>query len=293
MSSAVLRSVLFVPASRPDRFEKALNSQADAVIFDLEDAVEASQKAGAREALGQFLISAPAPVQGGTARFVRINAASSTFYDDDIKWLSKIVAFADAVILPKVAEAAELERLAHVVSDHAERPNLGVIPMLETARGILHAPEILSARARIPAAIFGAEDLTAELGIPRTLGGDELLYARSRIALAAATIGADAIDAVWVRFKDFDGLREDSMRARSLGFRGKSAIHPDQIAIINETFRPTADEIALAQQVIDADDRARAAGAGAFRLHDEMVDAPVVARARRVLAVAERLRGRS
>jgi citrate lyase subunit beta/citryl-CoA lyase len=164
--------------------------------------------------------------------------------------------------------------------------------MLETARGILQAPEILSARAGIPAAVFGAEDLTAELGIPRTLEGQELLYARSRIVLAAATIGADAIDAIWVRFKDADGLREDARRARALGFRGKTLIHPAQVPIVNDVFSPTAEEVERAQEVVEADDRARAAGAGAFRLNDEMVDAPVVTRARRVLAVADQLRRR-
>lgn len=286
MSTAVLRSVLFVPASRPDRFQKALDAHADAVIFDLEDAVEAGQKAAARQALGQFLMSARSPAPSKTRKFVRINAAGSASYDDDVAWLSGVVGTADAVVLPKVERPEQLERLARVVTERADR---GIIPMLETARGILNAPEILSARASIPAAIFGAEDLTAELGIPRTLAGEELLYARSRIVLAAATIGADAIDAVWVRFKDVDGLREDATRARGLGFRGKSAVHPEQVVVINEVFSPTADEVNQARQVVEADDRARAAGAGAFRLHDEMVDAPVVTRARRVLAVSEQL----
>jgi citrate lyase subunit beta/citryl-CoA lyase len=279
----VLRSLLFVPATRPDRFQKALDSGADAVIFDLEDAVEAGRKAEARAELGRFLTSAP---HSPAATFVRINATESAWYDDDLGWLPGVIARVDAVVVPKAERAADLERAASA-SGSADR---AIIPMLETARGILHAPEILSARATIPAAIFGAEDLTAELGIPRTLAGEELLYARSRVVLAAATIGAAPIDAVWVRLTDAAGLREDATRARALGFRGKTAIQPDQVALINDVFSPTPDEVTRARLIVDADDRARAAGDGAYRLNDEMVDAPVVKRARHVLAMVERLR---
>jgi citrate lyase subunit beta/citryl-CoA lyase len=274
VASAILRSILFVPASRPERFQKALDSGADAVIFDLEDAVDAGRKAAARDELGRFLISGATSL---AAKFVRINAAGSAWYDDDLNWLKGVVSSADALVIPKVERAADFDRVAAISGDR------GIIPMLETARGILHAPEILSARVTIPAAIFGAEDLTAELGIPRTLEGQELLYARSRVVLAAATVGAEPIDAVWVRFKDADGLREDARRARALGFRGKTAIHPDQVPIINDVFSPTADEVEQARRVIEADNRARAAGAGAFRLNDEMVDAPIVKRARQIL----------
>ena len=280
----VLRSILFVPASRPDRFQKALDSGADAVIFDLEDATEASRKIAARQDVGQFLKSAP---PASAAKLIRINAAGSSWFDDDLNWLSGIAASADAVVLPKVERAADIERVASVCG-----AGRGIIPMLETARGILHAPDILGARANIPAVVFGGEDLTAELGIPRTLDGEELLYPRSRIVLAAATIGADPIDAIWARFKEVDGLRADTRRARALGFRGKTAIHPEQVPIINELFSPTVDEVEQARRVIEADDWARAAGAGAFRLDDGMVDAPIVKRARQVLAVADRLRTR-
>lgn len=281
----LLRSVLFVPASRPDRFQKALNSGADAVIFDLEDGTAADQKVAARQEVAKFLKSTVAS-PGTAATLVRINAQGSAWFDEELAWLPSVVGSAAAVVVPKVERAADIERVAAVSADR------GVIPMLETARGILHAPEILSARAGIPAAIFGGEDLTAELGIPRTLAGEELLYARSRIVLAAATIGAEPIDAIWTRFKEVENLREDARRGRALGFRGKTAIHPEQIAVINDVFSPTADEIEQAKRVVEADDRARATGAGAFRLNDAMVDAPIVKRARHVLAAAEQLRKR-
>jgi citrate lyase subunit beta/citryl-CoA lyase len=140
--------------------------------------------------------------------------------------------------------------------------------------------------------LFGAEDLTAELGIPRTLGGDELLWARSSIVLAAAAIDAEPVDAVWVDLTNPDALRQDAARAKGLGFRGKMAIHPDQVAVINEVFSPTADEIAAARRLVDADDRARDAGEGVYRFDNRMVDAPVIKRARRVLALAEKTASR-
>jgi citrate lyase subunit beta/citryl-CoA lyase len=118
--------------------------------------------------------------------------------------------------------------------------------------------------------------------------GDELLYARSRVVLAAATIGADPIDAVWVHLAPPDALRADALRAKALGFRGKMAIHPDQVPIINQVFSPSADEVAAARRLVDADERARAAGDGVFRMDDSMVDAPVIKRARRVLELAAR-----
>jgi citrate lyase subunit beta/citryl-CoA lyase len=132
--------------------------------------------------------------------------------------------------------------------------------------------------------LFGAEDLTAEIGVARTVEGDELTYARSAVVLAATAIGADAIDAVFIDMADSEALRRDASRARALGFRGKMAIHPNQIAIIHDVFTPSADDIARARRIVDAFDAAHAAGDAVIRLDDRMIDAPVVARARRVLS---------
>jgi citrate lyase subunit beta/citryl-CoA lyase len=267
-----LRSLLFVPGTRPDRFEKALASGADAIVIDLEDAVEQARKAEARELVGTFLAGL-----GDTtaAVLIRINAAGSDWIDDDCDWIRDFKV--DGVVFPKAESAESLEAVANAVHNHV------VLPLLETAYGILHAPEVLSARADIPAVLFGAEDLTAELGIPRTLEAQELLYARSRVVLAAAAIGADPIDAVWVNIADTNGLRSDASRAKAIGFRGKMAIHPDQVSTINDVFSPSAEEIAAARKLIEADERAREGGDGVFRLDDQMVDAPVIRRARRIL----------
>lgn len=278
----VLRSLLFVPGTSPDRFSKALASGADAVLIDLEDAVDGSRKAEARASVAAWLKATPA---SHTARFVRVNAPGTAFQDADLKWLSEVAGRIDGVVVPKVEAATHIEHVAGIA------PHRRVLPMFETARAILDASAIVRARADIPALIFGAEDLTAQLGIPRTVNGEELVLARSQVVLAAATIGADAIDAVFVDLSATGDLQEDCLRARGVGFRGKTAIHPNQVAVINEVFSPSADEVARARRLIEADAAARAAGQGAFRFENRMVDQPIVTRARRVVELAEKLTG--
>ncbi len=156
---------------------------------------------------------------------MRVNGVRTAWIDDDLKWVASVSDHVDAVVVPKAESEQDVERVA------AAAPSRRVIPLLETARGIVSAAAIAGANAEISALFFGAEDLTAELGIPRTLAGDEILLARSQVVLAAATIGAEAVDAVFVDFRAHDRLRQDAVRARALGFRGKMAIHPDQVEI--------------------------------------------------------------
>jgi citrate lyase subunit beta / citryl-CoA lyase len=272
--ASLLRSVLFVPGTRADRFPKAIASGADAVVLDLEDGVDPARKDEARRAVAAWLAGAAV---SQAAKFVRVNSAQSAWLEADLAWLPSVANRIDAVVLPKTESPRDVERVASVT------PARRVVPLLETAQGIVSAAAIAGADAEIPALMFGAEDLTAELGIPRTLAGDEILLARSQVVLAAATIGAEAIDAVFVDLTSPDRLREDAVRARALGFRGKMAIHPDQIAVIHEVFTPSPEEIAAARRLVDADAAAHARGEGAFRLDNRMVDAPVIARARKVL----------
>ena len=269
------RSVLFVPGTSRDRFPKAFAAGADAVVLDLEDGVDAARKAEAREAVGAWLAT---PSSGSPLRLVRVNAADSSFIADDLSWLQSIDGRYDGVVLPKVESPDQIHRIA------AAAPSRRVIPLLETARGILRASDIVSADARIPAVLFGAEDLTAQLGIPRTVEGEELVVARGQVVLAAASIGADPIDAVFVEIANPDRLREDAARARAAGFTGKMAIHPDQVPVINDVFSPSADEVAAARRILEAAESARARGEGAFRLDGRMVDAPVIRRAQRLVA---------
>ncbi len=272
------RSLLFVPGTRADRFPKAMASGADAVVFDLEDSVEPGQKARARALVGEFLAT-PAPA-GGVLRLVRVNAAQSPTWAAELEFFGRHRGF-DAVVIPKSESAAIVEEVATTLG-------APVVPLLETAKGILRAAEIAGAAAPMPAILFGAEDLTAELGIPRTVDGDELVLARSAVAMAAAAAGADAIDAVFVDVRDERGLRRDCERARAVGFHGKMAIHPAQLAVIHGVFTPRDEELESAHRIVEAYERAEAAGEGVIRLDDRMVDVPVVQRARRLIERTKR-----
>ncbi len=283
----LLRSLLYVPATRPDRFDKAVAAGADAVIVDLEDAVEPSRKAEARAHAARWFGTssgdgvAPAAAARRPLRLLRVNGARTAFFADDMA-LADAVRGADGIVLPKCESPADVETIARAF------PAARLFLLIETARGVLNAPAIAGAHGHVAALIFGAEDLTADLGVPRTRDGNEIFVARSMVVLAAAAAGVQAIDAVVVDLHDADRLREDCRRGRMLGYTGKQAIHPAQIPVIHEAFMPTADEIAAARRIVDASDAAAGRGEGAFRLDDRMVDAPVVARARRVLSLSDR-----
>jgi citrate lyase subunit beta/citryl-CoA lyase len=270
-----LRSILFVPAVRPDRFEKALSSGADAVVFDLEDSVEASRKSEARRIVGDALSANP--VADGPARFVRVNQHGSEWLAEDLDLIDDLASI-DGIVVPKVQSAGAITDIATAVLSRS------VVPILETSAGVLNALAIAQSVPGIPALLFGAEDLTAEIGIPRTLDGEEILFARSQVVLAAAAAGIDAIDAVWIGLDSPDALRRDATRARALGFTGKMAIHPDQVPIINDVFSPSPADVDRARRIIDAFEDAEARGDGVIRLDNQMIDAPIVARARRLLS---------
>jgi len=277
----LLRSVLFVPGTRSDRFDKALAAGADAVILDLEDAVDAGRKAEARDTVAAFLTTAPA---SPPLVFVRVNAPGSPWIEED---LARAPEFAGihGLVVPKVESPGHLEAVAR----HA--PERRVIPLIEGARAVLDAPAIAAADAHVLALLFGAEDLTADLGISRTIDGEELLFARSQVVLAAASVGAEAIDAVFTDLADTDRLLIDARRARALGFRGKMAIHPKQVPVINRAFSPTAEEVARARRIVSSFEAA--GDEGVTRMDDEMIEAPVATRARRIIALAEAIsRGR-
>jgi citrate lyase subunit beta/citryl-CoA lyase len=270
-----LRSMLFVPGTRPDRFGSAIESGADAVIFDLEDSVDPSRKAEARASVAAFLWKAPST---NASLLVRVNGFDSPWFFEDMESVGGLESMY-AVVLPKT------EVPGHVGAAAQATLSGRVVPLIETARGVLHAAAIASAGASVPAMLFGAEDLTAQIGVPRTIDGDELVFARSQVVMAATSVGADAIDAVLIDIKALDDLRRDARRAKALGFRGKMAIHPSQIPTIHEVFSPSPAERARAQRIVDAYELAHAQGEGVIRLDDRMVDLPVVERAKRLLAL--------
>jgi citrate lyase subunit beta / citryl-CoA lyase len=272
----LVRSLLFVPGIRPDRFASALASGADGIIFDLEDSVDRSKKAEARQAVSAFLSQPP---QSTAPVFVRINSVDSPWHQEDLKGFAGLQSIR-GIVLPKSEMPADVAAVA-------QRTGAGrLIPLIETARGVLNAPGIAAAADSPSMVLFGAEDLTAQIGIPRTIDGDELVFARSQVVLAATSVGADPIDAVFIDINAVDDLRRDALRARALGFRGKMAIHPSQIPVIHDVFSPSPAERAQAQRIVDAFDLAQAEGVGVIRLDDRMIDMPVVIRAKRLLALS-------
>ncbi len=269
------RSVLFSPGDQPDLMRKAPEAAADTIVFDLEDAVTPERKPDARTAVTDVLTD-PA-FDPSCEVCVRVNADPSVAAKD----LDVVIAEdprLDSVMLPKAESAADVRELASLLEERGA--DLPVVALCESARGVLNAQEIAAASA-VDAVAFGAEDLSADIGATRTEAGEEVSYARQHVVLAAAAAGVDAIDTVFTDIEDTDRLAEETAFAVQLGYDGKMAIHPGQVPIINEAFTPDPDEVEWAERVLAARDEAE--GRGVFRVDDEMIDAPLLARAERVM----------
>jgi len=273
------RSVLYIPASKERALEKARALPTDAIIFDLEDAVAPDAKAEARDTLRAAL------AQGGygkRARIVRINALSTEWGLADARALAG--AGADAILLPKVNAASDIDVLGDVIG-----PDLPIWAMMETPLSILNAQEI-AAHARVTGLVAGTNDLAKDL---RTRGRPDrlpLMLALQSIVLAARAARIVAVDGVYNRFKDEDGLRAECEQGRDLGFDGKTLIHPAQIDIANAAFAPTEAEIELAERQIAAYEESRASGEGIAVVDGQIVENLHVVTAERILAQARAIR---
>ncbi|MPZ14384.1 MAG: hypothetical protein GEU73_08165, partial [Chloroflexi bacterium] len=256
----------------------------DVAMFDLEDGVPPQQKQEARETVVTFLAKEP----GGPRRFVRVNAVQSTWLVPDLK--AVIRPGLDGLVLPKVEDPDEVRLVSRILDER--EPSAGLAPgsvqlvaAIESARGLMDARAIAASSTRVIGLVFGGEDFGLDIGLPTKREGEarELLYARSAFVVAAASARVQSIDGVWPDFRDADGLLEDAVQARRLGFTGKSTFHPNQIDTINEVFSPTAEDVAYATRVVDAFEEAQAAGQGSISLGGQLIDLPIVERARRVL----------
>jgi citrate lyase subunit beta/citryl-CoA lyase len=286
LSGKFLRSVLFSPGQRERMIEKALGTDADAVILDLEDGVPPAEKDVARERVA-VAINRPRSLLT-PLRIVRVNPAATGRLNDD---LGAVVGIGlDAILLPKVECPEEIHSLDRALGELEARTGLeagsvAIVAAIESARGIEKAVDILCASERLAAAMFGAEDLALELGLPvrRRGAGQEMLHARSALVLAAAIGRVRPLDQVWLDFRDFEGLRAEAIAGRDMGFAGKCLIHPGQIAIVNEVFSPSSEDVELAQRVVAAFEEAKAAGIGAVMLGGQLVELPIVERAQQTL----------
>ena len=284
-----LRTALFVPGTRPDRVDKALATQADAVIIDLEDAVPLEQKEAARK-------NAAAKLQehANRALIVRSNTLDSELFAGDLE--AVVAAGGRALLVPKMETAAQVGLLEHELSKAEARHGLepgrvGVLFLIETALAVQNIFEIASQGARLtrPAlAAFGAADYSADLGINLSASGEELLYPRARICVACRAAGMEPpIDTPFMLdLKDLEALAEDAGRAKQMGFAGKLCIHPNQVEICNRIFSPTREEIEFAHKIITSFEEAKQSGQGALQVDGKFVDEPIVKRCRRTLNIA-------
>ncbi len=266
---AIPRSYLFVPGNRPDRFAKALASGAHAVIVDLEDAVPASEKTAARNAVANWLNPAQ-PV------IVRINGVDTNWFRDDVT-ICRMPGVA-AIMLPKTEGIEHLRRVEELLG-----ASLPVLPLIETAQGFANALEIAKDGA-VHRLVFGAIDFQLDLGIQGD--AEELLFFRSQLVLISRLAGIAApVDGINTEIDDPEKLRTATQRARRLGFGGKLCIHPKQIPDVNQCFRPTPEEIAWAKRVLEV---AEAASGAAVADNGQMIDRPVILQAERILQEAEK-----
>lgn len=283
--AGALVAPLFVPGNRPERVSKARQKGARSIIIDLEDAVTPEAKSLARAQTVEVLGALSAP---GVYHLVRINPASqSDIYKSDLDALTEVANSIDGIVLPKVTDADAVLALESRLNNW-DSPCVPIIATIEDAVGMREVWNIAAAAQSLHTLLLGVVDLRADLNISASENGDELLTARSLLVLACSAAGlAKPIDGPHVNIGDAAGLAASASQARRLGFGGKIVLHPDQLAVVNASFAPTTEEIEWATRVVDAFERATAAGVGVVRLPDgDFIDAPVAERARAILRAA-------
>lgn len=274
-----LRSLLFAPAVRPDFVAKLADRGADAVVIDCEDATPPGAKPEGRA-------NARAAAPGLATRcqvMVRVNAVSTEWFADDVT--GALVPELAAVVVPKVETVAGLDRVAAAL-DAAGLTELGVVAGIETALGVADARQLL-AHSRVVAAYFGAEDFVADMGGVRTTGNHEVIYARQAVALAGRLAGIPVLDQVVADFRDSARFAAEAAEARAIGYAGKLCIHPSQVPLANAAWTPTPDEVERARRLLAAYEQTSGRGVAAIDFEGQMVDEPLAAQARRVLALAD------
>ena len=273
------RSVLYIPASNARAMEKARTLSADAIIFDLEDAVTPVEKLPARDLLARALLAD----YGGRTRIVRINGLDTEWGEGDARAFAGL---ADAVLVPKVGRAADLDRVAALV------PGAPLWAMMETPAGTLNAAAI-AAHPRLQGMVMGTNDLLKDLGARTRPDRQPLMAGLGLCLLAARAHGRVIVDVVYNAFQDAAGLRAECEQGRDMGFDGKSLIHPAQLEAANEIFAPDADELDLARRQIAAFEQARAEGRGVAVLDGRIVENLHVETARARLKLAEAIAARA
>jgi citrate lyase subunit beta/citryl-CoA lyase len=285
----MFRSLIFVPGNSMRFVEKAKTLAADIICFDLEDSVPDNEKDAARRIISETLLARRQEYSGIV--YVRTNSPESGLIPDDLK--AVLQEGIDGIVVPKVNDVSEmLEIKKHIVMLEKERKTdkIALMPSIETARGVVNAYLIASAEERIKALVFGVFDFLYDM----RLDYDEhdplgYSYVRAKIPVDARAAGVHAIDAIWQKIDDIDGLIRDATMARSLGYSGKSIIHPSQIEPVHKVFRPSKNEVEWAKKVVQALGQAmkKGTGRGAIRLEGKMIDAVHYKQAKAILDAAD------
>jgi citrate lyase subunit beta/citryl-CoA lyase len=295
--NALLRSWMFVPGNRQRMIEKSLGVAVDAIMMDIEDGVAPAEKDSARQQIAACLDQVAARMKTEKqlrtpARYVRINAVGHDRSRDDLAMVVR--AGLEGLVVPKVETPDQIKSVAQVLDRRESevglaRGSVRLLCALESPKGLFNAYAIATASPRVIGLLFGAEDFSRELSLPLRREGEarDLIYARSSLVTAAACAHVQSVDGVWPDLQDTEGLKVFALQSRRLGFSGMSLIHPAQIEIVNGAFTPTADEIDYARRVLKAFDEARARGEGAVAFGGQLLDLPIVDRARQTVDLAE------
>ena len=276
------RSFIFAPGLRPDMFPKALASGADIVCIELEDGIAPKDKLIARQ---RALVLFEHPqADDGVERIVRINSMRERFGIEDVGAILATETPPPALMMPKVRTPDEVKQLDGLLTEAGHDTALHVI--IETNEGLEAAYEIAHCSKRIAALFFGGVDMAAELRCKNAW--EPLLYARARVVHAAASAGLDVIDVPYLDLEDAKGMRVEAQQARELGFAGKGAVHPKQIAVLNEVFTPSQDQIDRARRIID---EFEAADTGLVVIDGKLIEKPVLREMYRIVAISERMNG--
>jgi citrate lyase subunit beta / citryl-CoA lyase len=280
---AIPRSYLFVPGTKQNLIKKAVSSDADCVILDLEDAVAISEKENARETVSEILLNYSLEKE----MIVRINDLHTPYWEKDL--ICAIRGGAKGVMVPKSENGSEIKMLCRMAREVlAEAPrDFKVIPLIETAKGVQFAYSISSSDDMISRLAFGSIDFSLDIGCDLTPNGLELLFARSQIVIVSKAAGIDSpIDAVYPDLNNDSGLGMEAKFAKQLGFKAKLIIHPKQIQTVHKSFAPTETEVVIAKDIVQAFEAAEKSGVASIKVNNQLVDYPVYKKAKSIVALS-------
>lgn len=271
-----LKSLMFVAGNSERHLKKAGGVDADALIIDLEDAVAPEDKEEARRCAAKFLETGSKPA------YLRVNAIETPYFLDDLSLVWNLEpSCLKGIMLPKTNDEHDLILVDRLLDSKGIGKDFEMIPLLETAAGIQNVSRIAAASDRVKRLAFGSIDFALDIGAGQSESGTELLYARSSIVIASRAAGLEPpVDTVYPDFKNPEGLREETVRAKTLGFGSKLAIHPEQVTVINETFRPSHETVEEARRILEYVGKN---GSSVFKLDGKMIDEPIIKQARLII----------